>query len=52
MHPLKELELLRDLFHSKETENSVNPLQKSKFFIHIKQADGMLLNKEATSFFI
>lgn len=50
MHPLKELELLRDLFHSKETENSVNSLQESEFSVQIKQADGTILNKEATSF--
>ena len=50
MLPLKELELLRNFFHSQETENSVNSLHASEFAVHIKQADGTLLNEEATTF--
>ena len=50
MEPLKELERLRDLFHSKETENSVSSLQDLEFTVHVKQNDGTLLNKEATAF--
>ena len=50
MQPLKELELLRDLFHSKETGDSVNSLQDLEFAVHIKQKDGTLLNENATTF--
>lgn len=51
MNPLKELQLLREFLHDKETDNSVKALKEaSTFAVNIEKENKMVPSKEATHF--